>query len=214
MVVGDGFVARGIGKNASVAVNRQKCALVSTTVAAVQVWRIRFPVNLALKFEEQAARAALAQSTIAGGYDEADCGCGDGDGGADRAKFGGRSWRAELYQGGACAGAGQQLEWLLCRWHLGYGWGNGKTDVSFLPSPADFGINNTTLGVRSTGVVGGAQAGYNWQMGTLVTGLEADIQGSSIKGSVRAAATLVSTGCRIPTQASTPMAILNAAIAA
>jgi outer membrane immunogenic protein len=60
--------------------------------------------------------------------------------------------------------------------NLGYGWGNGNTDVSFLPSPADFGVNNTTLGVRSTGVVGGAQAGYNWQMGSLVTGVEADIQ--------------------------------------
>jgi outer membrane immunogenic protein len=43
--------------------------------------------------------------------------------------------------------------------NLGYGWGDGNTDFSFLPSPADFGINNTTLGARSTGVVGGAQAG-------------------------------------------------------
>jgi outer membrane immunogenic protein len=78
--------------------------------------------------------------------------------------------------------------------NLGYGWGNGNTDFSFLPSPAAFGVNNATLGARSTGVIGGAQLGYNWQMGSLVTGLEADIQGSGVKGSGRAAATLVSTG--------------------
>jgi len=73
--------------------------------------------------------------------------------------------------------------------NLGYGWGDGDTDVSFLPSPAVFGLNNTTLGARSTGVTGGAQLGYNWQIGSLVTGLEADIQGSDIKGSARATPT-------------------------
>src|SRR5229473_8067110 len=67
--------------------------------------------------------------------------------------------------------------------NLGYGWGNGNTDFSFLPDPTAFNFNNTTLGARSTGVIGGAQAGYNWQIGSLVTGLEADIQGSGIKGS-------------------------------
>jgi len=73
--------------------------------------------------------------------------------------------------------------------NLGYGWGNGNTDFSFLPTPAEFGTNNTTLGTRSTGVIGGAQFGYNWQIGSLVTGLEADIQGSGIKGSVHPALT-------------------------
>jgi outer membrane immunogenic protein len=72
--------------------------------------------------------------------------------------------------------------------NLGYGWGNGNTDVSFNPF-VNSGFNNTSLGARSTGVVGGAQAGYNWQMGSLVTGLEADIQGSGIKGSASAAPT-------------------------
>jgi outer membrane immunogenic protein len=33
-------------------------------------------------------------------------------------------------------------------------------------------------------VIGGAQIGHNWQVGAIVTGLEADIQGSGIKGSV------------------------------
>src|SRR3984893_1582398 len=70
--------------------------------------------------------------------------------------------------------------------NLGYGWGDGNTDVSFLPTPQQSGVNNTTLRARSSGVIGGAQLGYNWQIGSLVTGLEADIQGSGIKDSARA----------------------------
>jgi outer membrane immunogenic protein len=77
--------------------------------------------------------------------------------------------------------------------NLGYGWGDGNTDFSFLPSPEEFGDANTSLRARSTGVIGGAQLGYNWQIGSLVTGLEADIQGSGIKGSARAIPTLVGT---------------------
>jgi outer membrane immunogenic protein len=77
--------------------------------------------------------------------------------------------------------------------NLGYGWGDGNTDFLFLPSPEEFGLNNTTLGARSAGVTGGAQLGYNWQISSLVTGLEADIQGSVIKASARANPTLVGT---------------------
>jgi outer membrane immunogenic protein len=75
--------------------------------------------------------------------------------------------------------------------NLGYGWGNGNTDFSFLPTPADFETDNTTLGARTTGITGGAQAGYNWQIGSLVAGLEADIQGSGIKGSAHAVPTFL-----------------------
>jgi outer membrane immunogenic protein len=67
--------------------------------------------------------------------------------------------------------------------NVGYGWGDNNTDISFLPSPASFGLANESLNNRSTGVFGGAQLGYNWQIGSIVTGLEADIQGSGIKGS-------------------------------
>src|ERR1700704_2498104 len=84
--------------------------------------------------------------------------------------------------------------------NVGYGWGNNSTDFSFLPTPealeAD---NNTTLGTRSSGVIGGAQLGYNWQIGSLVTGLEADIQGSGIKGSARAIPTIRGTAIPDPT---------------
>jgi outer membrane immunogenic protein len=72
--------------------------------------------------------------------------------------------------------------------NLGYGWGDGNTDFSFLPSPEQFRFSNASLRARSSGVIGGAQLGYNWQIGSLVTGLEADIQASSIKGSARAPA--------------------------
>jgi outer membrane immunogenic protein len=82
--------------------------------------------------------------------------------------------------------------------NLGYGWGDGNTDFSFLPSPADFNINNASLRAPSSGVTGGAQVGYNWQVGSVVTGLEADIQGSGIKGSARAPAIIQKTGLPDP----------------
>jgi outer membrane immunogenic protein len=82
--------------------------------------------------------------------------------------------------------------------NLGYGWGNGNTDFSFLPTPELFNRNNTTLGARSTGVIGGAQAGYNWQIGSVLTGLEADIQGSDIKGSALATPTFAGTAIPDP----------------
>src|ERR1700681_2583578 len=88
--------------------------------------------------------------------------------------------------------------------NLGYGWGNGNTDFSFLPSPALFEADNTTLGARTTGITGGAQAGYNWQMGSLVTGLEADIQGSDIKGSAHAVPTINGTPIEVGLLSSDP----------
>jgi outer membrane immunogenic protein len=56
--------------------------------------------------------------------------------------------------------------------NAGYGWAN---------------VGNPTGGAGSsnnlTGFVGGGQLGYNWQVGALVFGLEADIQGSAQKRS-------------------------------
>jgi outer membrane immunogenic protein len=63
--------------------------------------------------------------------------------------------------------------------NVGYGWGNGTIDLT--PRPLD--VDPASLDTKSNGVIGGAQIGYNWQIGAVVTGLEADIQGSSIKGS-------------------------------
>jgi outer membrane immunogenic protein len=68
--------------------------------------------------------------------------------------------------------------------NVGYGWGNESTDI--LPS-GDGVFPASTLDSRLKGVFGGAQIGYNWQIGSIVTGYEADIQSSGIRNSARAA---------------------------
>jgi opacity protein-like surface antigen len=62
--------------------------------------------------------------------------------------------------------------------HAGYGWVRDPfSNLNFLD-------NTITLsGVDSSGFVGGAQAGANWQSGRVVGGLEIDLSGSAIKGS-------------------------------
>ncbi|TPK94538.1 porin family protein [Mesorhizobium sp. B2-4-16] len=42
--------------------------------------------------------------------------------------------------------------------------------------------NGLSFDVTASGFVGGVQAGYNWQSGKTVYGLEADFQGSTVKG--------------------------------
>ena len=69
--------------------------------------------------------------------------------------------------------------------NIGYGWGRGDTDVIPLPDTDTFyDLLPVTLDPKPDGVLGGAQVGYNWQTGTLVFGVEADIQGAGISGSV------------------------------
>jgi outer membrane immunogenic protein len=76
--------------------------------------------------------------------------------------------------------------------NVGYGWGNADTNFASAPlTGADIG---TTLSPDPRGVFGGAQVGYNWQFGSLVTGLEADFQGSDIKRSVTQSPILSTTG--------------------
>ena len=57
---------------------------------------------------------------------------------------------------------------------FGYDW--GRTRV------IDNGVL-TESGARTNGVLGGALAGYNWQRGLFVFGLEADIAAAAIRGS-------------------------------
>ena len=67
--------------------------------------------------------------------------------------------------------------------NVGYGWGNADTSFNPLPSAVAFvNLAPTTLGPDPQGVLGGVQAGYNWQAGKFVFGLEADIQASDIHG--------------------------------
>jgi outer membrane immunogenic protein len=56
----------------------------------------------------------------------------------------------------------------------GYGWGDTKFDDAF---------NNYLFGAaKPKGGVFGGHAGYNWQYGKVVTGVEIDFDGASIKG--------------------------------
>lgn len=86
--------------------------------------------------------------------------------------------------------------------NVGYGWGNGATDFTDLAVPFAPAIGDSaSLNAKSTGVVGGGQFGYNWQVGSFLAGLEADIQGSGVKGS--ASQPLLQTGAPIGTLSST-----------
>lgn len=70
--------------------------------------------------------------------------------------------------------------------NLGYGWGNNDTDLADatpVPNAGATDLASQSMSGRSSGVIGGGQIGYNWQIGSFVTGLEADIQGSALKGS-------------------------------
>jgi outer membrane immunogenic protein len=70
--------------------------------------------------------------------------------------------------------------------NVGYGWGNNNMefgDATPAPLVGETNIlSSQSLNGKSNGVIGGGQIGYNWQMGSFLTGLEADIQGSGIKG--------------------------------
>ncbi|MFZ0944623.1 MAG: outer membrane protein [Syntrophobacteraceae bacterium] len=69
--------------------------------------------------------------------------------------------------------------------HLGYGSGNDD-DMNFTPLPVSLRASEPPLATLSPspgGLVGGVQAGYNYQMGCFVYGIEADFSGSGMSGS-------------------------------
>src|SRR5262245_20155337 len=67
--------------------------------------------------------------------------------------------------------------------NLGYGWGNEAINVSGDPL-SEFvitqGVLPPSLADSPSGIVGGVQGGYSYQIGLLVLGLEADAQGADI----------------------------------
>jgi len=66
--------------------------------------------------------------------------------------------------------------------NIGAGW--GTSDTTFLANPAfGFGFNsNLPFGTLSpSGVLGGVQAGYNWQADWIVLGVEGNFDGADIK---------------------------------
>jgi outer membrane immunogenic protein len=97
--------------------------------------------------------------------------------------------------------------------NVGYSWGRASTDGDLagtqnvsvfrtagptLVSSTDTVLATVPLTGRANvnGVIGGGQAGYNWQRGTWLFGLEADIQGSDERGS---ADVCIVAGCAIGT---------------
>jgi outer membrane immunogenic protein len=61
--------------------------------------------------------------------------------------------------------------------NLGWSFGRARTDVTVAGAPF------ASTSQRMEGILGGLQAGYNWQSGPAVFGLEADIQATAQKGS-------------------------------
>ena len=99
--------------------------------------------------------------------------------------------------------------------NVGYGWGRASTDgnqtgtqsvseftaiggtlLPGFPVVTPLGTVPLTGRANANGVIGGGQAGYNWQRGTWLFGLEADIQGSDERGS---ADVCIVAGCAIGT---------------
>jgi outer membrane immunogenic protein len=69
--------------------------------------------------------------------------------------------------------------------NVGYGWGTSKPGTISFYDPIDT-FQGSQLGINASpkGVVGGVQAGYNYQINSLVLGIEADWSASGMKGSV------------------------------
>ena len=66
--------------------------------------------------------------------------------------------------------------------NLGYSWGR-SSDTSTFTNGAGTLLSTSVGRSNLDGVVGGGQAGYNWQMQSWVWGLEGDIQGTGERGS-------------------------------
>jgi outer membrane immunogenic protein len=71
--------------------------------------------------------------------------------------------------------------------HAGYGWGEAKVSPqvgpAFTPDQAQWFVDNGSPTLNTSGALGGFQAGYNFQNGPVVWGLEADFSFSGVKGS-------------------------------
>lgn len=73
---------------------------------------------------------------------------------------------------------------------IGYAWGRSHAQQFVTATGVPTGFNPT---FNTDGVVGGAHLGYNYQMSSLVFGVEGDLEGSGIKGNANFAAPATST---------------------
>jgi len=106
------------------------------------------------------------------------------------------AWPAAAADVTAEAPAPPPLQCIWCGWYVGANvggvWGGDPVTVNTVPAginsianPVVFSVHSVpaalsasgTLGPDGGGFVGGGQAGYNWQFGSWVAGLETDIQG-------------------------------------
>jgi outer membrane immunogenic protein len=72
--------------------------------------------------------------------------------------------------------------------NVGYGFGSTTSEIPTIPDDVFGAPAGTTLpvslGIDPTGFFGGGGAGYNWQTGNFLLGVEGDIQGSGIKSNL------------------------------
>jgi len=66
--------------------------------------------------------------------------------------------------------------------HVGAGWGETESTITGLLAPVVFPFTLPLSQTSSSGFLGGVQAGYNWQSGPLVFGIQGDIAGADING--------------------------------
>jgi outer membrane immunogenic protein len=69
--------------------------------------------------------------------------------------------------------------------HVGFGWGQDETNIDSItatPPGVTVPVNATFNQNSRSGILGGAQAGYNFQAGAFVFGVQADIAGLDVKG--------------------------------
>src|SRR6478672_2239007 len=63
--------------------------------------------------------------------------------------------------------------------NAGYGFGKSHTDALFSDAATGLPLFPTSSSSRLNGVIGGAQAGYNWKAGTWLIGVEVDAQATN-----------------------------------
>ncbi len=87
----------------------------------------------------------------------------------------------------AAQGPGATTDWtgFYAGVHLGYGYGDGDGSTGLLPSPVAFGAAPFTSSIDFDGFAAGGQAGFNWQSGSFLFGVEADLAWTDIDGTDR-----------------------------
>jgi len=69
--------------------------------------------------------------------------------------------------------------WLYLGINAGYGFGKSQTEAFFSDASVETPLFATSASSRLDSVIGGAQTGYNWQLGIWLIGVEADIQAAN-----------------------------------